>query len=191
MRDINYKNINKIIFISSLLSGLPLVATSQEVESNGSETKQPRPTFCVYTGAGQGGSSGNETNDFTPWSIGVYGGRDFMVGLDLSGEGTQEDSTYGYDSIEQGLSLNFLFGGNIISKGDFKVDCLILLGMIQTSTSCPEGDSYIGYQCYADSNASGEYDLNYGALLTASYKKAMVGMRVTGESVQALIGLRF
>jgi len=184
-------NLPKIFLFSNLLIGLPFIAKSQEVESPGPDAKQSGSTFCVYAGAGQSGSSGNETNDFTPWSIGVYGGRDFMFGMDLSGEGTQGDSTYGYDSIEQGLSLNFLFGGNIISKSDFKVDFLLLLGAVQTSTYCSEGDSYLGYQCYADSEASGEYDLNYGALLTASYKKVMVGIRATGESVQALIGLRF
>ena len=55
--------------------------------------------------------------------------------------------------------------------------------------TCPK--SYLGYQCYADRDPDKEYTVNYGVMATYSYKRAVFGVRATGESVQLLIGTRF
>ena len=112
-----------------------------------------------------------------------------VYGLDLAGEGTMLDSTFGQDSLSQALSFNFLLGSNLYDNGTIRVDAAGILGIRETFADCP--DSFLGFQCYADTPPSTEYDVNYGALLTVSYERVSFGVRITGESTQAVLGLKF
>jgi len=60
--------------------------------------------------------------------------------------------------------------------------------------SIPEKGSHhqtVGSNTYADSAPDTDYKGNFGAVLTFIFDRTMVGLRVTGESTQALVGFRF
>ena len=87
------------------------------------------------------------------------------------------------------LSVNLLVGSNF-GKSDFgRLDGAFLVGMRGKTSDCPK--SYIGYRCYADGDPAVKFGLNYGVVMTWSYKSILVGIRATGESKQALLGFRF
>jgi hypothetical protein len=129
----------------------------------------------------------------TPFAVGVFytptGGK-LDLGFDIAGEGTKLDSTYGrVNNVAQALSFNALIGTKLASVGSVRVDVAGLVGARQKSQSCPA--SYLGYQCYADRAPDVVYTLNYGAVVTLGYRRLLVGARVTGESTQAMLGIRF
>ena len=187
---------------SALVATFCLIASaSQNAAAQEASDANPAPAkkernFAIYGGWG----SSNEDTDFrgyseftnTPWSVGVYGGEKYIFGVELAGEGTKFDSTSGRDNFEkQALSYNFILGANALKNDDFKVDLGAIVGARETTESCPSGQSYLGYQCYADTPPSATYDINYGAIMTLSYKMGLIGVRATGESTQIILGLRF
>ncbi len=100
------------------------------------------------------------------------------------------DSTWGQrNSASQATSYNFLIGKNIVKNENSRFDAAFLVGARESFSSCPS--SYLGYQCYADQAPDTGHAINYGAVLTWTYKSLMLGVRLTGESKQALLGLRF
>lgn len=160
---------------------------------SGASVAQDAANTVVYFGAGPAKSaSSTETGD-TPYSLGFISMKDTsdtVFGLDISAEGTMLDSTWGKtNALQQGTSLNFLLGRNLVKGESGRFDASLLLGIRQESADCPS--SYLGYQCYADSEPERDYGFNYGVVLSYTYKKVMLGLRLTGESTQALIGFRF
>lgn len=144
-----------------------------------------------YGGVGQASDEEFEV-DATPWSVGVMtqaANSRFIIGADIAGEGTMLDSTWGDNELRQARSFNLLVGGNIATNGTMRIDAGLLLGVRETFADCPP--SYLGYQCYADTEPSVEYDANYGVIVGVSFDRTMLGVRATGESVQALVGVRF
>lgn len=93
------------------------------------------------------------------------------------------------DEPKQATSFNLLLGRNLADTSRFKTHAAVLIGMRESVADCP--DSVLGYQCWADTETDAEYDVNHGAVLTFTFDRTMVGVRVTGESTQALIGFRF
>lgn len=145
----------------------------------------------IYGGVGQASDDEFEV-DTLPWSLGFMlqpATSRFAFGFDIGGEGTKLDSTFGQDSLKQARSYNLLLGGNVATTGDTRIDAGLLLGARETVQDCP--DSFLGYQCYADEEPDTEYEVNYGVVVSVSYRRAMFGVRATGESVQALVGFRF
>jgi hypothetical protein len=140
--------------------------------------------------AGVGGSKVGAAASVTYLRISNTSG--FVWGADLAWEGAMSDSTGGnQDKPRRALAFDILLGGNLgrygTSAGRF--DAMVFLGARQTAASCPR--SYLGYQCYADSAPDVSYAVNYGAALTWAYERVLLGARVSGESVQALLGYRF
>jgi hypothetical protein len=163
------------------------VANAQEVTTPVEAPAQPR--VAIYGGFGSA-----ETGGDTPWSIGAYfrSPDDLLLGIDLAGEGSSSDSTFRQGgSSGQGWSLNALVGRNLVNSGGFQIDAALLLGAREDRTYCPGGQSYLGYQCYADSDAASEYELNFGAVATVSFQSVMIGVRGTGESTQVILGLKY
>jgi hypothetical protein len=147
-----------------------------------------------YGGIGSAKSDSSSVNsDKTPFSLGyimVSEKHKTIWGFDLSREGTLLDSTYGQNkAVRQGISYNLLFGTNLARTESSRFDIAVLLGAREKTMECPS--SYLGYQCYANASPETEFGFNYGAVLTWSFNSVMVGMRATGESTQALIGLKF
>lgn len=146
----------------------------------------------LYFGIG-GAKTGNpEISDAMPFSFGYISqaAENTILGFDIAQEGTMLDSTWGQNSaVSPALSVNLIYGYKISDNGTSRLDIGALIGMRQTFSDCP--DSYIGYQCYADSAPQTDFTVNYGVVLTYSHNKIMLGLRATGESVQALIGTRF
>jgi len=145
-----------------------------------------------YFGAGQADEENAQSSGDTPFVIGGLGFSQeskMVFGFDLAREGTMLDSTFGQDSLSQALSVNVLLGRNFYDNGTIRVDAAGILGIRETFADCP--DSFLGFQCYADTAPSTEYDVNYGALLTVSFSRASLGVRITGESTQAVLGLKF
>lgn len=148
----------------------------------------------IYAGAGKSIKEESPCRSGkTPFSIGYIRASKSSVmtwGFDVSQEGTKLDSTWGQtEEVTQGTSFNLLVGGKVMGSQNTRVDALILVGARQTTASCP--DSYLGYRCYADADPNNTYAINYGGVLSVSFNRLMLGARVTGESAQGLIGLRF
>lgn len=148
----------------------------------------------VYGGFGSAkNDSSSVASDKNPFSLGyinISDVRNSIWGFDFSKEGTLLDSTYGQDkAVKQAMSFNLLLGTNLAKTDSGRFDVAVLLGARQETTDCPS--SYLGYQCYANAEPDMKYGFNYGAVLTWSFKNVMLGIRATGESTQALVGLRF
>ena len=147
----------------------------------------------VYVGIGAAKSSGGLKSSGTPVSLGYLNTsstRDFVWGVDLSAEGTMLDSTWGQNKASsQGTSYNLIFGKNVSKLDSSRIDAAILVGMRETTSDCPR--SYLGYQCYADAAPDYSYKLNYGAVITWTHTRLMLGIRATGESTQAIVGYKF
>jgi len=148
----------------------------------------------IYLGGGAAESGPiATTSNKSPFTVGylkLSNTRDFVWGLDVSGEGTKLDSTWGQtNAVKQANSFNFLFGKNIGKTENSRYDASLIAGFRHKTSSCPS--SYLGYQCYANSEPKTTYAFNYGIALTWSYKSLMLGVRATGESKQALVGIRF
>jgi hypothetical protein len=146
----------------------------------------------AYLGIGPADEATETTVDDTPFAIGVLGwtdGSPLVFGVDIAGEGTMLDSTFGQDSFRQAVSLNFLLGTNVTEWDRGRVDAAALIGIRESFADCP--DSFLGFQCYADEAPDTEWDINYGGLVAVSFDRVSVGLRVTGESVMAILGVRF
>ena len=176
---------------SALLGVLGLsmftIANAQEVATPVAAPAQPK--VAIYGGLGSAESGGE-----TPWSVGGYFSfsGDFLLGVDLAGEGVSSDSTNGRGgALGQGYSLNLLLGRNLVNESGFQIDAAFLVGMREDRRYCPGGQSYLGYQCYADTDAQSEYEINFGAVATVSFQSFVIGVRGTGESTQAILGLKF
>lgn len=137
----------------------------------------------IYVGSGSA-----KTGNDKAYALGfmkLSNSNERQWGFDVSGEGTM----YHNGSPETANSVNLLVGSKL-GQSDFgRVDGAFLIGMRGKSSSCPQ--SYLGYRCYADQDPSVKFGLNYGVVLTWSYKSILVGIRATGESKQALLGYRF
>lgn len=100
------------------------------------------------------------------------------------------DSTWGQDSaVSSAMSFNLIYGANVTKDDKSRLDIGALIGVRESFSSCP--DSNLGYQCYADQPPTTEYKVNYGVVVTYAYQSTVFGLRATGESVQALVGVKF
>lgn len=137
----------------------------------------------MYVGSGSA-TTGNDK----AYSIGfmkISNSNERQWGADVSAEGTM----FHNGRPETANSVNLLLGSNF-AKTDFgRVDAAFLVGMRGKTSDCPK--SNLGYRCYADGDPSVKFGLNYGVVMTWSYKSILVGLRATGESKQALLGFRF
>jgi hypothetical protein len=148
----------------------------------------------IYAGVGSAESGNPNESEDTPWSIGyLYKAKSSSVfgGIDFAREGTSLDNTSGKNNeVTQGFSINLILGRDLHFKNDdWSAGIGVLLGARETGESCP--DSYLGYACYADADPDTEYDFNYGAVLHLTFKKALIGARLSGESSQLVLGVAF
>ncbi|QUS35571.1 hypothetical protein [Falsirhodobacter algicola] len=150
-----------------------------------------RNTF--YVGTGNQRHDGPSESDSAPLSIGLMGqaaNSRLIFGFDIAREGTKLDSTWNKnEDLTSGVSYNLLIGSNIYDSGLLRSDVALLIGLRETSADCPR--SYLGFQCYADSEPETEYKGNFGALITFAYDRFTLGLRATGESTQLVTGIRF
>lgn len=148
----------------------------------------------IYFGAGSA-KNGNPTttSNKEPMSIGylrLSNASSTVWGIDVAGEGTMLDSTWGQNNaVKQATSFNALIGKNIGKTANSRYDAALIVGMREETSKCPR--SYLGYQCYANSEPKTTYGFNYGLALTWTYNSLMLGVRATGESTQAMLGIRF
>lgn len=145
-----------------------------------------------YIGGGSADRGNALESDKTPFSIGFMhqpAGRKLIVGVDLGREGTLLDSTWGQNAaVSQATSYNLLVGGNLVETGSFRTDAVLLLGLREETSDCPE--SYLGFQCYADAAPDTSYKADLGAVITLSFDKVTLGLRATGEGTQMIAGMR-
>jgi hypothetical protein len=184
------------VFQAFWLCLLPLAvsagfAEAQERLGSGDNIGSMRSTF--YLGAGSANSEDGFDNDSTPFSGGFLhqvDGSKLIFGFDIGREGTMLDSTWGMNHEPRpAMSLNVLFGGNVVDSRRFKADAALLIGIREATSDCAA--SYLGYQCYAGATPDTEYKGNYGGVVTVSFDHLTVGLRATGESTQVLAGVRF
>lgn len=125
--------------------------------------------------------------------IGVLhqGAKQWSLGLDVAIEGKRDDFTGGGYSEEDSWSVNAVIGFSVHDSDNWKIMPFGLIGARAYETSCPYGQSYLGYQCYADADPENEWKLNAGGGALIIFRKAAVGVRITGESTTAVVGFRF
>lgn len=173
-------------FVKLALATLALVSASVSYADEGKSA-------VIYLGVGSAQSGDPLKSTDTPKTIGflsMSNESDMVWGFDIAGEGTMLDSTWGQNkAIKQATSYNFLLGKNLFKGDGSRFDASLLLGMRDSTTSCPS--SYLGYQCYANSDPVNKYEGNYGAVLSYTQQNVMFGLRVTGQSTQALVGYKF
>lgn len=143
-------------------------------------------TRLWFVGAG---NNAEELAPSTSWSLGFIGENngEYWWGFDIAGEGYSLDSTYNQnEDLDSALSLNFMWGKEISEN-------FILLGVIgaRDKTSECESQSYLGYQCYADSDPDVSYGVNYGIHSIYQFEKMTLGLRLTGESSQLTLGFKY
>ena len=145
-----------------------------------------------YLGAGTNNESEVTETDDTPFSFGFVGspqGSSAVFGIDMAWEGEMLDSTFGSDSIRQALSINGVVGAKLYDSQNVTLSAAAIIGFRESFADCP--DSFLGFQCYADSEPDTEYDLNLGALVLTTFDSVSVGVRVTQVSTQAVLGFSF
>lgn len=144
----------------------------------------------VMFGAGSNSDDGEYSSDSTAWSLGFLSNSTesgYRWGVDIAGEGTMLDSTSNQnEAIDQGFSINLLFGGDVTGN----VTAGVLLGAVETSQDCDQ-QSYLGFQCYADTEPNSDYDFNYGVWGMYKFSGFAVGARISGESQQLTFGIDF
>ena len=179
----------------------PSKSTDPASASQQQTTSEPGKNI-VYFGGGVSRKSGGfdnlgsqfgDFNDnnlaFTVGYLRVSNKSRLLGGADISYEGTMLDGTYGSYSTRGAFSFNGIVGVNVAKKGSVRFDVAGLIGVREKTTDCPA--SFLGYACYADEPPSRSYSVNYGGIATFSYKKFVIGARVTGASTQGLVGIRF
>jgi hypothetical protein len=166
---------------------LALLAAAILTDANASEENN------IYIGTGPAKTGIPTTSNKAPITVGYISQSrttSTVWGIDISGEGTLLDSTWGQNNaVKQATSFNVLIGKNMSNSQISRFDIAFVAGLREKSKDCPA--SYLGYQCYADSAPNTTREFNYGGILSWSYQKLMVGVRATGESNQLLIGIRF
>lgn len=160
---------------------------------NGISYAQTIPSNILYIGSGVSSDKSSLSTKDRPYSIGYIStspNSSVVWGIDLAGEGTKLDSTWGQNNtITLGTSINLLLGHNLSRSDAYRFDVALLAGARSKSQSCPK--SYLGFQCYADAKPDVSYAFNHGAIMAVSYKNFTVGTRITGESKQIIVGFRF
>jgi hypothetical protein len=151
----------------------------------------PELRSILYGGIGK---AREQEADATPWTIGyLYAPRatGWTVGMDFAGEGTAFNNTTGHsDDPEQAWSLNVLVGVHR-RMGSWDVGAAPLVGMRETGKHCASGDSYLGYDCYADEAPKLSFTANVGAVAHVAYGRVSLGARGTNASTEVLLGYRF
>ena len=190
------------VFSAFLLVASSFAAIAQGIQSAGEHSTphhlnpEPARGTVVYGGFGVDAAHvGGGASSSTPWSAGIYARNSnrLVIGFDVGREGTFKDYTADRNGDErQSTSLNLLIGGSFLQSEDFIFDSSLLLGLRPSEKTCPTGQSFIGYRCYADADPDVRYDYNLGVLFTAVYRSGLTaGVRSTGESVQGLVGWNF
>jgi hypothetical protein len=142
----------------------------------------------IYLGGGSSKTDSYGKSSGTAVTLGFIkqsNASDTFFGGDISGEGTK----YHNGNPEKSTSFNLIIGKNLNKTENGRFDGGLLIGFREKSSSCPT--SYIGYQCYADSEPSTKYGANFGALLTYTHKSLILGIRATGESKQLIVGFKY
>lgn len=142
----------------------------------------------IYVGGGSAKEDSYGNTGGSPATLGYIrqsNTKDFVWGVDISGEGPM----YHNGAPTKSTSFNAIFGKNFHKTESGRLDAGLLIGMREKSSSCPR--SYLGYSCYADADPSVKYTGNFGGVITWTQNKFMIGARVTGQSKQVILGLRF
>ena len=179
-------------FIFNIFFAIVAIAGSTELYAAEKNESQG----LIYIGAGSASTGDPSRASINPsigsLSIGylwISDQANLVLGFDTAVEGNELKTRGGTTSVMMANSYNLLVGQNIHYNSGTRIDAAFLLGGRTSSSSCPR--SYLGYECYADAPPKSSYSLNYGAVLTMTYKSLMVGLRATGESTQFLVGFKF
>ena len=121
----------------------------------------------------------------------IKGEKQWVIGADFGIEGKQVDRTGGRVEEESAVSFNLLLGIAAFESARWRLVPFALLGARRYKVTCPAGQSYLGFRCYADTDPEGHWKLNYGGGVMVHLDRFAVGVRLTGESKTAIVGLNF
>lgn len=166
-------------FLIAVLVTLSISVHSLAAEDNLTQQTDLNTIYAhAWTDAGGGG--------FIHQSKSIW-----VAGIDFGIEGEREDYTYGDRTTEKGWSANIIGGINPFPNKEYSAAFFGLLGARSVETTCPTGDSYLGFQCYADFEPEDDFEVNYGGGAIINIKRAALGFRITGESKTAILGFNF
>ena len=147
-----------------------------------------------YLGFRSADKSNPNKTDSSPYTLGYMSYQESFnayFGIEYAGEGTMLSSTYGRDdAIEQGDSWNLIFS-KPINPFDINSTIGFIIGVANVREYCSNGDSYLGYACYADASPDYDREVNFGGLFTLSNELLTFGIRLTSKSSQAIVGYNF
>mgnify|MGYP001397004493 CR=1 FL=1 len=78
-----------------------------------------------------------------------------------------------------------------LKKVGIKATSNFLIGFRDERAYCTNGDSYLGYACYADADPSFDNTGLFGGLFIISNQSLSLGLRLTDVSQQLIIGYNY
>ena len=172
------KFIITVVLVISSLSVPSLAAEDNPVQASSLNT--------IYAHAWRGDGNTDGGGGFIHQSKSMW-----VAGIDFGIEGEREDYTYGNRTTEKGWSVNIIGGINPFTNKKYSAALFGLLGARSIETTCPSGQSNLGFRCYADFSPEDDYKVNYGGGTIINIKRVALGFRITGESKTAILGFNF
>ena len=174
-------------------------ASDPEAENEVETTEAPSPLLFAektfYFGAGLLGKDTSTTDGSRPLSTGLLlrrqAGSTLYFGVDASLEGTSlhTDCTQ-FRRPSQSYSVNAVVGGKVWDRDGHRVDVGVLLGVRETDRDSLRSVRF--YECSQYIDARLDHEVNMGLLINYTLSERFtVGARITGESIQSTIGIKF
>lgn len=154
-------------------------------ENTSSEDLSPMKIIYAHVGEDKAGE--------TAGGVGFLsrGTKSWALGLDFGIEGEAIDQTRWRNAETSGWSLNLLLGYKIVEGDGWEIIPFGLAGIRAHKYTCPAGQSYLGFDCYADTDSETDWKGNFGGGLIMQIGRVSFGVRATGESTTGIIGWRF
>ena len=175
------------------------IALDPEAEDEVEATEAPSPPLfgekTVYFGLGLPGKDTSTTDGSVPLSVGLLLRRQaesrLYFGVDAALEGTSlhTDCTQ-FKKPYQSYSANAVVGGKVWDRDGHRVDVGVLLGMRETERNSLRSVRF--YECsqYVDTRL--DHKVNMGLLINYTLSERFtLGARITGESIQSTVGIKF
>lgn len=147
------------------------------------------PEFAVYGGFGQSREDAGLTINEVPFSFGALAypfGSDLVLGVEVAREGERMNAAS--NQMEQAYAVNAIIGARVYHSADISTDFAAILGFREDTAPCADGS---GLGCYTGSEPRRRYVPSLGGLVAVSVQRMVFGLRLSEQSSQGLIGIRF
>ena len=115
----------------------------------------------------------------------------WAFGFDITQEGERRDLTRNQNELVDATSFNAIVGIATPAGGRWGAALVGIIGLRSERTTCPYGQSYLGYRCFADTPAQDDWVGNFGVGLLFSVGRVSFGVRATDLNEAVSIGWNF